>query len=138
MYYLTQIDCIILARPTKSKNLLAQMVGRGLRLSPGKTDCKVIDIADNISRVGALTVEPTLFGLNHIHVRNADRGKAKREWGRSLLTQVPDKEPTPVPTVKVNKIKMVDSADPFGLHAHRANILATMSKNAWVGAATTR
>jgi superfamily II DNA or RNA helicase len=36
---------IVLARPTKSRSLYAQMVGRGTRLSPGKTDCLVIDFA---------------------------------------------------------------------------------------------
>ena len=29
------IDCILLARPTKSRNLLVQMIGRGMRLYPG-------------------------------------------------------------------------------------------------------
>jgi superfamily II DNA or RNA helicase len=41
------IDCVILARPTKSKALFTQMIGRGLRLFPGKKNCKIIDIVDN-------------------------------------------------------------------------------------------
>lgn len=41
------INGIILARPTKSRSLFVQMVGRGLRLYPGKVNCKVIDIVDN-------------------------------------------------------------------------------------------
>lgn len=41
------IDGIILARPTRSRALFTQMIGRGLRLSPGKTNCKIIDIVDN-------------------------------------------------------------------------------------------
>lgn len=41
------IDGIILARPTKSRPLFIQMVGRGLRLFPGKKNCKIIDIVDN-------------------------------------------------------------------------------------------
>lgn len=41
------IDGIILARPTKSKSLFLQMVGRGLRISKGKKNCKIIDIVDN-------------------------------------------------------------------------------------------
>ena len=39
------IDCIVLARPTKSKPLYLQCVGRGLRLYPGKSDCLVLDLA---------------------------------------------------------------------------------------------
>lgn len=34
---------IVLCRPTKSRSLYAQMVGRGTRLAPGKTNCLLID-----------------------------------------------------------------------------------------------
>jgi ATP-dependent helicase IRC3 len=45
------IDGIILARPTTSKSLYLQMVGRGLRLSPSKKNCKIIDIVDGHSKL---------------------------------------------------------------------------------------
>jgi len=38
-------DCVVMARPTRSKNLYAQMVGRALRLWPGKTDALVLDLS---------------------------------------------------------------------------------------------
>ena len=38
-------DTVVMARPTRSKNLYAQMVGRALRLYPGKTDALVLDLA---------------------------------------------------------------------------------------------
>jgi superfamily II DNA or RNA helicase len=38
-------SCVAIVRPTKSRALYAQMVGRGTRLSPGKTDCRVLDFA---------------------------------------------------------------------------------------------
>lgn len=41
------IDGVILARPTRSKSLFMQMIGRGLRISNGKKNCKIIDIVDN-------------------------------------------------------------------------------------------
>ncbi|WP_040447549.1 hypothetical protein [Ktedonobacter racemifer] len=41
-------SCIILARPTKSRALVVQKIGRGVRLAPGKSDCVVLDITDNI------------------------------------------------------------------------------------------
>lgn len=41
-------SCIILARPTKSRALMVQQIGRGLRLAPGKSDCIILDITDNI------------------------------------------------------------------------------------------
>lgn len=41
------IDGIILARPTLSRSLFMQMIGRGLRSFKGKENCKIIDIVDN-------------------------------------------------------------------------------------------
>ena len=38
--------CVIVARPTKSKSLYQQMVGRGLRKFPNKKECVVIDFCD--------------------------------------------------------------------------------------------
>jgi superfamily II DNA or RNA helicase len=38
-------DAVVLARPTRSKNLYSQMIGRALRLHPGKTDALVLDLA---------------------------------------------------------------------------------------------
>lgn len=48
------VSAVILARPTHSRSLHFQMIGRGLRLSPEteKIDCVVIDIAGNIFRHG--------------------------------------------------------------------------------------
>jgi superfamily II DNA or RNA helicase len=40
-------SCIIMARPTKSRSLYVQCVGRGTRLAPGKLDCIILDITDN-------------------------------------------------------------------------------------------
>jgi superfamily II DNA or RNA helicase len=37
------VSAIALCRPTKSRPLYAQMVGRGTRLSPGKADCLLVD-----------------------------------------------------------------------------------------------
>ncbi|KAM5444468.1 putative ATP-dependent helicase IRC3 [Microsporum audouinii] len=56
------IDCVLLARPTRSKNLLIQMIGRGLRLHPGKSNCHIIDMVASLNQ-GVLTT-PTLFGLH--------------------------------------------------------------------------
>jgi len=39
------VDMIALLRPTQSVSLFQQIVGRGLRLSPGKQECLVIDYA---------------------------------------------------------------------------------------------
>lgn len=43
------VGAVLLARPTKSRPLWAQMLGRGLRLAPGKEDCIVLDFVDGAS-----------------------------------------------------------------------------------------
>ena len=56
------IDCVLLARPTKSRNLLVQMIGRGMRLHPGKQDCHIIDMVASLET--GIVCTPTLFGLD--------------------------------------------------------------------------
>ena len=43
-------DIIMMARPTKSRGLYVQCVGRGLRLAPDKKDCLLIDFVDIAKR----------------------------------------------------------------------------------------
>ncbi|KAF9401800.1 hypothetical protein BGZ94_005094, partial [Podila epigama] len=56
------IDSIVMARPTKSNVLFQQMLGRGMRLYPGKEDCLVLDFVDVVRGDGLVTL-PTLLGL---------------------------------------------------------------------------
>jgi len=57
-----ETQCIILARPTKSELLYTQMLGRALRLHPGKEYMVAIDVADVTSGKSLVTVA-TLAGL---------------------------------------------------------------------------
>ncbi len=59
------VDCVIMLRPTKSPGLYAQIIGRGLRIAPGKEDCLILDFAGNVRRHGP---------VDQIKVRNK-RGK---------------------------------------------------------------
>jgi superfamily II DNA or RNA helicase len=54
------IDCIMLARPTKSKVLFYQCIGRGLRLWPTKEDCLLIDATGATQRHGLLSIAAEL------------------------------------------------------------------------------
>ena len=56
------VDAVILARPTQSKPLMIQCVGRGLRLFPGKIDCLVIDMV-GASKRNTLVQAAVLFGI---------------------------------------------------------------------------
>lgn len=55
------VDCIVMARPTQSSGLYMQMLGRGTRLFPGKSDCLVLDVVDNHSKHKAVML-PVLSG----------------------------------------------------------------------------
>lgn len=46
------LDCIVLLRPTRSIGLYYQMVGRGLRKSPGKKFCTIVDMTDTVNKLG--------------------------------------------------------------------------------------
>lgn len=55
------VDLIAMLRPTLSAGLYVQMLGRGTRLSDGKSDCEVLDFAGNVRRHGTVdgvTVAP--------------------------------------------------------------------------------
>jgi len=45
-----ETSCVVLARPTRSRVALMQMVGRGTRLAEGKKDCLVVDFAWGATR----------------------------------------------------------------------------------------
>lgn len=54
------VDFIALMRPTESVGLYVQMVGRGMRTAPGKTDCLVADYAGLTLRHGPIdAVDPS-------------------------------------------------------------------------------
>ena len=53
-YDFPPIDAVILMRPMRSPVLYVQTVGRGLRTSPGKTDCLVLDYGKVIETIGPL------------------------------------------------------------------------------------
>jgi len=52
-----RVDCVVMLRPTQSKGLWVQAVGRGLRLHPGKTFCLILDYGDNINRHGPIDLD---------------------------------------------------------------------------------
>jgi DNA repair protein RadD len=58
------LDMIAMLRPTMSTGLWVQMLGRGTRPSPGKTNCLVLDFAGNTRRLGPINdpVIPKLKG----------------------------------------------------------------------------
>lgn len=74
-------DCIVVARPTRSKPLYIQMVGRGVRLAPGKDDCLVIDLA-GATEEHDLIQAPVLVGLLKEERRRQRAGESPLIQGR--------------------------------------------------------
>lgn len=60
---LPHLDCVMMARPTKSLALYLQMVGRVLRTSRGKNRAIVLDHADNV-RAHGFPTEDRLWSLD--------------------------------------------------------------------------
>lgn len=48
------IDVVVMMRPTSSIVIHIQSIGRGLRVSPGKTECLILDYAGNVARNGPI------------------------------------------------------------------------------------
>ncbi|MBA3414034.1 MAG: hypothetical protein H0U10_02270, partial [Chloroflexia bacterium] len=64
------VSCIAVMKLTKSRGHFVQMIGRGTRTYPGKTDCHILDTVGCSARHDLMTVA-SLFGLP------SDRLKAK-------------------------------------------------------------
>lgn len=85
------VDCVVVARPTKSRSLYVQMVGRGLRLYPGKRDCLLIDIvfASALGLQTAATLADreatTLFSGGGGNTRERDPESAAEEEEKRVL-----------------------------------------------------
>ncbi|KAI9846595.1 MAG: hypothetical protein M1837_003836 [Sclerophora amabilis] len=93
------IDCVLLARPTKSRNLLVQMIGRGMRLHPGKANCHIIDMVASLE-TGIVTT-PTLFGLDPSEIVEdadvdklsglKDRKEVEKQREEQVMESAPDR-----------------------------------------------
>jgi hypothetical protein len=82
-------DCIIQGRPTMSRGLYTQIVGRGLRRLPGKKDCLVVDLV-GASDVHKLVTLPILLdGL-----RKRGGSLDLDTWGQEVQEPDPEKERT--------------------------------------------
>lgn len=75
-----EIECISLARPTKSFGLYLQMVGRGARPSEGKKEFIVIDHGGCIRRLGFYEdeIEWSLDGKKPAHRKKQEKHKEKK------------------------------------------------------------
>ncbi|KAJ7634254.1 P-loop containing nucleoside triphosphate hydrolase protein [Mycena polygramma] len=127
------IDCVVVARPTRSRNVFAQMIGRGMRLSPttNKTDCRIIDFVDSTNRVSGIMSVPTLFGLDPdaVSIEDETTESLERLADKSIALDSRDEIPEP------RSVTYKDYDNPFSLvnAGSAAPQIARMSRHAWVG-----
>ncbi|KAJ5953372.1 ATP-dependent helicase IRC3 [Penicillium verhagenii] len=127
------IDCVLLARPTRSRNLLIQMIGRGLRLFPGKENCHIIDMVASLE-TGVLST-PTLFGLHPDEVLNNSSAKEIQGSNSEQSIAPPEECITPQgesdgnPNLKFTKYDSIyDLLEDTQSERH----IRSLSQNAWV------
>ncbi|KAG8905839.1 hypothetical protein FRB99_008141 [Tulasnella sp. 403] len=132
------IDCVLVARPTRSKTVFTQIVGRGMRLWPGKTDCRIIDFVDSMERVGDIVSWPSLFGFEEEEVEREtiDDHSLDDESDSSDLfvegsSRVGD-EPGNIP--EPTSVTYLDHNNPFSLDADTAGSahIGSLSPYSWV------
>jgi len=78
------VETVMIARPTTNSSLYTQMVGRGLRLYPGKEKLTLIDLVGTTGKANLCTA-PTLLGIDMENVP-----KSKRDEIQGDLFDLPD------------------------------------------------
>lgn len=100
------LTCIIIALPTKSRIRYAQMVGRGTRIYPGKTECLILDVVGVTDDLSLQSVG-VLFGLQkpprptETATQAVAREKAEAEAKASRAARGPRRHRRPAKTKTV-------------------------------------
>ncbi|PWN48973.1 P-loop containing nucleoside triphosphate hydrolase protein [Violaceomyces palustris] len=133
------IDCILLARPTRSRNLFSQMIGRGMRLSPEtkKKDCLILDIVGNIEK--GVVCTPTLFGLDSedvIEDETVESLQSRSEEQQEVPSKFEGEETNPFENLRdPTKLIYIDYSSPSELQramSSSSRVVERMSNNSWV------
>lgn len=95
---------IIMARPTQSRGLFAQAIGRGLRPYPGKTECIVIDVVGN-SEKHSLASLASLAGLDPLGAAESESSEPKDPTDELLAEE--DELPN-VNDVRASQVRELD------------------------------
>jgi len=133
------IDCVLLARPTKSRNLLVQMIGRGMRLHKGKENCHIIDMVAALS--SGVVSTPTLFGLDpgeiveHANTKNLTELKERKEIEQQREAEAEELKKKPVTKKVSGSITFTDYDSVHDLIADSSGdqLIRNLSPFAWVG-----
>ncbi len=99
-----RVETVIVARPTQSDALYCQMVGRGLRLYPGKEKLTLIDCV-GVTGKASLCTAPSLLGID---LTNVPQKRAEEIQGP--LFELPEKalRASDTPESWIRNIQIVD------------------------------
>lgn len=81
------VDCVAIMRASQSAGLVAQIVGRGLRIAPRKTDCLILDYGGNFYRHGA--IDDPDYGMQSKSSSAGERNAKEREDETRQMMQCP-------------------------------------------------
>lgn len=112
------IETVIIARPTQNASLYTQMVGRGLRKSPGKDYLTLIDCV-GVTEKNEICTAPSLMGLDVGEVPEYRRGMLQ-----GMLTEMAEtvEEAMDCPETWILNAKAVDLfANQQGVDLYRIN-----------------
>ncbi|EXX79770.1 Irc3p [Rhizophagus irregularis DAOM 197198w] len=116
-----------MSRPTKSPVLFQQMIGRGMRLSPEKEDCLVLDFIDSYSQIPDLVTTPTLLGLDPTM-------EMKDENLESLYVHKKKEKKSKITIDTPTKIHITEYSNPFEIidDCSGAKYIGSISENVWL------
>ena len=105
------VDCLIIARPTKSKPLYIQMLGRGTRVYPGKGDLLVLAAVGASTRHSIMTATE-LFGLGLENMSVKEAAEERQEGlatGKYVYNQDGDLVSNPVNLFRTRPMHWVET-----------------------------
>lgn len=138
------IDCVLLCRPTRSRNLLVQMIGRGVRLHEDKENCHVIDMIASLDE--GIVTTPTLFGLDpdeivksedatELHKRNNAKVTERRDTEQ--VHSVDEQHPHSAANTKI-QFTDYDSVVDLIADTSGDRYIRAISRHAWVAISDTK
>lgn len=99
-----RVETVIIARPTQSESLYAQMVGRGLRLYPGKEHLVLLDCV-GVTGKASLCTAPSLLGLD---VSAIPAGKRDEVQGELFELPIKAAAASDCPESWIRNVEIVD------------------------------
>jgi superfamily II DNA or RNA helicase len=128
------VDCVIVARPTRSRILYVQMIGRGTRTFPNKRDCLIVDLVGATERHDLLTL-PQLFGLGD--ARALEDRTVTEALEREQAMAAPARQEAPLVAEEVDlfreraKLRWVEVGERWALTTGRGLLVVEPYASAW-------